>query len=76
MTPPTTFPNQLMEEWSRKDPILMLQRYMVENLGADEQDFVDMRKRVLDKIDTALEWALDQPFPDPATLEDDVYESA
>ena len=69
-------PNQLKEEWSRKDPILMLERYMVENLGADEQDFVDMRKRVLDKIATAVEWALDQPFPDPATLENDVYASA
>jgi len=69
-------PSQLREEWSRKDPILMLQRYMVENLGADEQDFVDMRKRVLDKISDAVEWALEQPFPDPATLEADVYASA
>ena len=69
-------PNQLREEWSRKDPILMLQKYMVENLGADEQDFVDMRKRVLDKISDAVEWALEQPFPDPATLEDDVYAPA
>lgn len=69
-------PNQLREEWSRKDPILMLQKYMVENLGADEQDFVNMRKRVLDKISDAVEWALEQPFPDPATLEDDVYAPA
>jgi pyruvate dehydrogenase E1 component alpha subunit len=69
-------PNELREEWSRKDPILMLQRYMVENLGADEQNFADMRKRVLDEIATAVDWALEQPFPDPATLEDDVYASA
>ena len=69
-------PNQLREEWSRKDPILMLQRYMVENLGADEQDFMEMRKRVLEKVSDAVEWALEQPFPDPATLEDDVYAPA
>ena len=68
--------NELREEWSRKDPILMLQRYMVENLGADEQNFVDMRKRVVHEIATAVDWALEQPFPDPATLEDDVYASA
>lgn len=66
-------PNELREEWSRKDPILMLQRYMVENLGADEQNFVDMRKRVIHEIASAVDWALEQPFPDPATLEDDVY---
>lgn len=69
-------PNEVREEWSRKDPILMLQRYMVENLGADEQNFVDMRMRVLHEIATAVDWALEQPFPDPATLEDDVYASA
>jgi len=68
--------NELREEWSRKDPILMLQRYMAEYLGADEQDFVDMRKRVLHEIASAVDWALEQPFPDPATLEDDVYAPA
>lgn len=69
-------PNGLLEEWSRKDPILMLQKYMVENQGADEQDFVRVRQQVLAEIDHAVEWALVQPFPDPATLEDGVYGSA
>ncbi len=68
-------PGHLRDEWSRKDPILMLQRYMVENLGADEQDFVDMRKHVLDEVAAAIEWAVEQPFPDPDTLEEDVYAS-
>ena len=68
-------PNSLREEWSRKDPILMLQKHMVEELGADEQVFVDLRKQVLDEIEEAVTWALAQPFPDPATVEDDVYES-
>ncbi len=68
-------PNSLREEWSRKDPILMLQKYMVEELGADERDFVNVRKQVLSEIEEAVDWALEQPFPDPSTLEDDVYES-
>ena len=66
-------PTTLREQWSRKDPILMLQKHMVEELGADEQDFVDLRRRVLNEIEEAVEWALQQPFPDPSTLEDDVY---
>ena len=69
-------PKALREEWSRKDPVLMLQKRMVEEFGADEQDFMDLRKRVLDEIDDAVGWALEQPFPDPATLEDNVYGSA
>ena len=68
-------PGSLREEWSRKDPILLLQKRMVDDMGADEQVFVNLRKQVLDEIDEALEWALAQPFPDPGTLEDDVYAS-
>ena len=68
-------PTALREEWSRRDPILMLQKQMVEGMGADEQVFVNLRQRVLSEIEEAVSWALDQPFPDPATLEDDVYES-
>ncbi len=66
-------PQELREQWSRRDPILMLQKHMVEELGADEQDFVNMRTKVLAEIDEAVEWALGQPFPDPATLKDKVY---
>lgn len=68
-------PTALREEWSRRDPILMLQKQMVEEMGADEQVFVNLRTRVLGEIEEAVSWALDQPFPDPATLEDDVYGS-
>jgi TPP-dependent pyruvate/acetoin dehydrogenase alpha subunit len=31
---------------------------------------------VLAEIDDAVEWALAQPFPDPATLTENVYESS
>ncbi len=67
-------PKSLHEEWARRDPILMLQKHMVEEHGADEQDFVNLRRQVLAEIEDAVEWALAQPFPDPATLEDNVYE--
>ncbi len=69
-------PKEVREEWSRKDPILMLQKRMVEEFGADEQDFRDLRQGVLQEIDDAVSWALGQPFPDGETIEDNVYESA
>ncbi len=68
-------PPSLRENWSRRDPILNLQKRMVEDQTADEQVFHDLRERVLAEIDDAVAWALDQPFPDPATVEDDVYET-
>lgn len=68
-------PRELREEWSKKDPILRLQKHMVEQRWAGEDDFKQLRAGVLAEIDEAVEWALAQPYPDPATLEDNVYES-
>ena len=67
-------PQHVREEWSKKDPILRLQKDMVERGWATEQDFRQIRQGVLDEIDDAVNWALMQPFPDPATLEEGVYE--
>ena len=67
-------PQHVREEWSKKDPILRLQKDMVERGWATEQDFRQIRQSVLDEIDDAVNWALEQPFPDAATLEEGVYE--
>lgn len=67
-------PQHVREEWSKKDPILRLQKDMVERGWATEQDFRQVRQGVLEEIDDAVNWALEQPFPDPATLEEGVYE--
>ena len=67
-------PRELREEWSRRDPILKLQKYMVERGWSSEQDFKEVRTRVLAEIDDAVEWGLKQPYPDPSTLEQNVYE--
>jgi pyruvate dehydrogenase E1 component alpha subunit len=67
-------PAALRQKWSKKDPILLLQKHMVERDWASEGDFKKLRDGVLAEIDEAVEWALAQPYPDPATLLDDVYE--
>ena len=68
------FPRKIKEEWSKKDPILKLQKYMVDKNWATESDFKQMRQGILSEVDDATEWALDQPYPDPATVEDNVYD--
>ena len=67
-------PQHVREEWSKRDPILRLQKDMVERGWATEQDFRQVRQSVLEEIDDAVNWALEQPFPDPATLQEGVYE--
>ena len=68
-------PREIREAWSKKDPILRLQKHLVEKDWAGESDFKELRQEVLEEIDEAVEWALNEPPPDPATLEDDVYEN-
>ncbi len=67
-------PQSLHDKWAGKDPILMLQKHMVDKRWSTEQDFIEIRSQVLDEIEEAVSWALEQPFPDPETLEADVYE--
>ena len=67
-------PREIRENWSQKDPILRLQKYMVEENWAGESDFKKLRQKVLREVDDAVEWALEEPLPDPATLEDNVYD--
>lgn len=67
-------PDEIKEEWSKRDPILGLQKQMVEKDWASETDFKKMRAGILAEIDEAVDWALEQPYPDPSTVEDNVYE--
>jgi len=67
-------PKQLFEEWERLDPIVRLRSKMLANGWAEEGELEAVRAGILREIDEAVEWAEQCPYPDPATLLDDVYE--
>jgi pyruvate dehydrogenase E1 component alpha subunit len=67
-------PRGLVEQWSRKDPILMLQKYIVERGWATEVDFKKLHARILAEVNESVEWAEESPLPDPSTLLNGVYE--
>ena len=66
-------PKHLFEEWQRLDPISRLRSKMLANGWGDEAELDAIRADILREIDEAVEWAERSPFPDPATLTDDVY---
>jgi TPP-dependent pyruvate/acetoin dehydrogenase alpha subunit len=68
-------PQGLFDEWGKLDPIVRLEARMLEQGWAEQSDLDAMRARVKSEVDDAVEWAEKSPFPDPATLLDDVYES-
>ncbi|MGO9257006.1 MAG: thiamine pyrophosphate-dependent dehydrogenase E1 component subunit alpha [Bryobacteraceae bacterium] len=67
-------PKQLFEEWERLDPITRLQSRMLANGWAGEAELAEVRAGVLREIDDAVESAEQSPYPDPASLLEDVYE--
>jgi len=68
-------PKGLFEEWEKLDPIARLQTKMRANGWADEAELEAVRAGILREIDEAVAWAEQSPYPDPATLLDDVYEN-
>ena len=66
-------PKEMFEEWSKKDPVEIFERVLVDNkvLDADtvEKIRADARQRAID----ARKKALSDPMPDPSTVEEGVY---
>ena len=68
-------PKRLFEEWEKLDPIVRAERRMLEEGWAGQSEVDQMRAAVRQEVDEALAWAEQSPYPDPATLEEDVYET-
>ncbi len=67
-------PRALFEEWTRKDPITRLEAVMMEWGFLSEAARDDLNRRIGAEVDDAVSWAEQCPFPDPATLLDNVFE--
>ena len=67
-------PAHLWEEWGKKDPILRLEKLMIEKRWADQEELDGVHAAIRNEVDAAVEWAENSPYPDPATLLDNVYD--
>jgi TPP-dependent pyruvate/acetoin dehydrogenase alpha subunit len=67
-------PKHLSEEWGRKDPILRLEKQMLDKGWAEQEDLDRVRADIRKEVDEAVLWAEKSPYPDPSELLDDVYE--
>ena len=67
-------PKHLWEEWAQKDPILRLERQMLERGWAGQAQLDQTHARIREEVDAAIEWAEHSPYPDPSELLEDVYE--
>jgi pyruvate dehydrogenase E1 component alpha subunit len=67
-------PKGLFEEWGKLDPIIRLEKRMLEEGWASQGRMDEAHAAVTREVDDAVAWAEQSPFPDPSTLLDDVYE--
>lgn len=68
-------PQGLFDEWGKLDPIVQMQAKMLKQGWAEQAELDATHARVHAEVDEAVAWAEQSPYPDPATLLDDVYES-
>jgi pyruvate dehydrogenase E1 component alpha subunit len=66
-------PGSAFEEWARRDPIRRLEAALVERGLVDADAIREMEARIEAEIDSAVDWAERQPYPEPADCLEGVY---
>ncbi len=60
-------------EWKKRDPIETFKRKLLKDEIISEAEIKTIEKRAASEVDSAAEFAINSPYPDVATLTDDVY---
>jgi pyruvate dehydrogenase E1 component alpha subunit len=62
-----------VEEWRKRDPINVFKQRMVDDGMISEDDFKSLDEAAVKRVDEAVEFADNSPFPDLDSLYDDIY---
>lgn len=62
-----------VEEERKRDPLLLLRQTILASGLGKEEDFKRLEREIGATMDAAVRFADESPFPDPATLYDDVF---
>ncbi len=57
-------PRELLEAWKKKDPILTMERYLLDSAGVKKEELDGVTAQVLKEIDEAEKFAEESPYPD------------
>jgi hypothetical protein len=62
-----------VEEWRKRDPINVLKSRLVDDGMLSEDDAEKLDQKAMERVDAAVEFADNSPFPDLDSLYDDIY---
>ncbi|MFP3984872.1 MAG: pyruvate dehydrogenase (acetyl-transferring) E1 component subunit alpha [Candidatus Bathyarchaeia archaeon] len=71
--PATYRPEEEVEEWLEKDPLLRLGKHLLDNGYVSETEFTQIKKEVADAVEAAVKFAIDSPYPEPEEALEDIY---
>lgn len=58
-------PQELLDEWKKKDPIVRMEKYFAENNIAGKQELDGIEVQIKKEIDEAEAFAVESPYPEP-----------
>ncbi len=70
---PDPRPKEELESWINKCPVTATEKRLLAEGVATAKDLSDMNAAVLEKIEGAVKYAQESPFPEPEDALDDVY---
>jgi len=66
-------PQEMLEEWQKRDPVALFENVLLEHGIIDEETASKTREAARQKAIEARKKALADPLPDPATVEQGIY---
>ena len=66
-------PRELLEEWQKRDPVMLFENSLLSSGVIDEETAKNIRESARKKAIDARKTVLAAPLPDPATVEEGVY---
>lgn len=66
-------PRELLEEWKKKDPLLRMETYFVENQVAKKEELDSIDLQVKKEIEEAEAFAEESPYPEPEDVLSGLY---
>jgi TPP-dependent pyruvate/acetoin dehydrogenase alpha subunit len=66
-------PDEMLEEWSNRDPIELYERRLTEEHGFEKNEIDEIRQSVATYVDECAEQAVASPMPDPQIATEGVF---
>jgi len=66
-------PQEEVEEWMKKDPIIRFRKKLIQEKILSEKEADEIDNRIRAKVEEAAKFALESPYPEPEEALEDVY---